>query len=361
MENISRRDFIRKIITLPFFLEVAYAKNSSSQGIIKLPKKKYYTYEIEGKKKGKHILVVAGIHGNEEGSYYFARFLKHISLKRGKITVIPRQNFVSILAYVRGYNGDMNRKFPYVSPSDPDYRFLKYLKKYLHRKDIDLVLSLHDGYGFYKRNKRYWGECIVIDEVKYKHFELYKVAKFVEKFVNKLVPKYHKFGIKNTHTFWRNTPYKDMRKTLTYYSLVFANRPAWCFEVSKNLKSSYQKALYHFYMFYAFCKFFGIEFKESFKNLKHLLYENIKFKEDPEIILKVDEKFTRKYKLSKLNRKIIYAKKLSIENIYGEEDGYYPVLEKHNLNHEIFKISKATKILIKRDNKTLGYFIFKKS
>ncbi len=355
MENISRRDFIGKIIIASILPKFALAKKKNLL-FVKLPSKPYSIYEIEGKRKGKHLLVVAGIHGNEEGSYYFARFLKHISLKKGKITVIPRQNFVSILAYVRGYNGDMNRKFCYDPPWDPDYKVLKKLKNILLRKDIDLIISLHDGYGFFKHNKKYWGECIVIDEVRYKHFNLYKPALFVKNFVNKLVPKREKFRIKNTHTFWKNTFYKDMKKTLTYFVLTRANKPAWCFEVSKNLSSSYKKALYHLYMFYAFCKYFDIKFDHSFKTLKKLLIESIFYKEDPTVVLKINEKRKIKLKLSKLNKKLIKAKKIFIENILAEEDGYYPILEKGNLNYEKFFVKAGTKILIKRDNKTLGYF-----
>ena len=46
--------------------------------------------------------------------------LRHLKIEKEEILLISRINFISILANVRGYNVDMNKKFKFFHPKDRD-------------------------------------------------------------------------------------------------------------------------------------------------------------------------------------------------------------------------------------------------
>ena len=182
MENIRRREFITGILSLLLPAIPDGAEAAKGSGVrVKLPKFPFQSTVITGKKKGKRILIVGGIHGNEPGAYKAADILRNVEVEKGELIIAPRSNFLSVLANVRGYNGDMNRKFAKISPKDPDYPCVKKLKELIKELKPDVVLSLHDGYGFHILNKRFWGQCIVIDEEVYSGYPLGKIAKEVAK------------------------------------------------------------------------------------------------------------------------------------------------------------------------------------
>jgi hypothetical protein len=270
MENPGRREFVKGVLSSTLLLPFSEsAFGAVGRGIhIVLPEIKFQTVYKQGKKRGGRILLVGGVHGNEPGAYKAAEILRQVEVEKGELFIAPRSNFISILANVRGYNGDMNRKFAEISKKDPDYPYVVGLKKLIKEVKPDVVLSLHDGFGFHVLNKKFWGQCIVIDEERYGNFELGKTARTVVGVVNsKIKNRKWKIPVFNTHTFSKNTKHPEQRRSLTYYCLSKCNTQAYCLEASKQLPDLETKVKIHLLMLKEFFKIFNIEIKPNFDTL----------------------------------------------------------------------------------------------
>ncbi len=336
---MKRRDFI-KLSSLLFFSTTAFAK-TDSELFIKLPPKNLDFYHIKGKKNGGRVLLIGGIHGNEVGAYKASDLLVDSEIIKGELLIIPRSNFTSILANVRGYNGDMNRKFDYISKTDPDYYYVEGLKEIILSYKPDVVISMHDGYGFASENKRAWGQSVVIDEVRYKDFELYKKAYFVMNEANKVLKR--KIAIINTRTF-SGKSHKEQKKALTGWCLKH-NIEAYCIESSKQLLLN-DKIKTHLSMLEAFFKLYNIEVK----NLKDIANNLDKYliSSKPKLILNVEGK-----EILVKNAQILRVKRGSVitAKIDGNR-GNYIVPRGVNLNWRSFHFSSLS-FDIKKDYEKL--------
>ncbi len=238
-----------------------------------LPQKRIDYFYIKGHSKGPKIVIVGGIHGNETGGFTTAEYLKNLKIDKGEILVIPRANPIGIMANVRGYNGDMNKKFDNKNPKDKDYRFVVEIERLILRFKPKLLLSLHDGYGFVIRNKNAWGQAIIIDENRYGDFNLRKIAKFVKKESNKHLR--YKIDIKNTYTFTKKGAYN--KNGLTGWSLKNGIL-AFALEASKNI-SLKERIKTHLEMINNFLRYYKINsnVNELKKDIK-IKYPKVKVK-----------------------------------------------------------------------------------
>jgi len=284
MENYRRRKFIKLLGAggVLSLLKTGEAFAGGVNAVIELPPLPFQESLITGKERGGRVLIVGGIHGNEPGAYKAAEILRHLKVKRGELLIAPRTNFVSILTNRRGYNGDMNRKFARISTKDPDYPKVKKLKELIKSYKPDLLLTLHDGFGFHSVNPKAWGQCIVIDEEVYNGIELGKQAKAVSKAVSFLIKKREwKIPVYNTHTFHERTKHPEQRKSLTYFCLKECSVPAICLEVSKQLPDLYHKVKFHLLMIREFFKLHGVETEPSIdtviKNLNEFLEPKVSY------------------------------------------------------------------------------------
>ena len=158
------------------------------------------------------LLIVGGIHGDEPGGYFAPAVLeKYYKIKSGNLWIIPNLNVDSIIANTRGINGDMNRKFNVIDKKDKDLLSVNRVKEIILEKRVDLILNLHDGFGFYRDiyedavfNPNSWGQATIIDQEKIddKFGNLDEIANQVNKMVNNegLYQDFHTFGVKNTKT-----------------------------------------------------------------------------------------------------------------------------------------------------------------
>ncbi len=323
-----------------FLIILSYAKL-----YMELPEKPFEIIDIKGEKPGKKILIIGGIHGNEIGGYKSADILRNLKIKNGEILLIPRINFTAILANVRGYNGDMNQKFKYISLKDKDYIIVTKLKKIIKKFQPDLLLSLHDGYGFVSKNKNAWGQAIIIDEVKYKNFNLLKEAKYVQKLTNKNLK--YKVAIKNTKTFSNPRDINKKVYMLTDWALR-QNIKAISIEASKNIPFN-EKIKTHLEMIKNFLNYYNI--KSNINNLKYISPTK------PQIVLKINNKT---YNIK--NSQAIIAprnSKIKILKIIGPA-GSYVVGQGINLNWKSFYF-KNVKFNVKVDNKTFYSFRIKEA
>jgi len=351
MENISRRKFLRLSLGIPLMFSPAFAIDKSKRVHIILPKKPFEYYIKKGKEKGGRILIVGGIHGNEIGAYKAADVLINLEIKKGELIIVPRSNFTSILANQRGYNGDMNRKFSHISPEDKDYPLVENIKQLILTFKPDVVLSLHDGYGFHSLNKNHWGQCIVIDEYQYKAFPLFKIAKYVSLNVNKKIKNIkYKVPVYNTQTF-SSTKHLEQRKALTGWCLK-NNIPAFCIESSKQILSLKEKVKTHFYILNEFFKIYNIEIKPSFEYVLDNLQKYIEGYN-----YSLTAKINGKIKTIKYfeNIKIPKGSEFKIISFRGSR-GVFSVAHDINLNWQDFYIGKNITIYLKDDYKKIFGF-----
>ncbi len=254
---------------------------------------RFSLHKIESGIPGPTLLVIGGIQGDEPGGFTAASMLvTNYKIQAGSIWVVPNLNFESIIKRSRGIHGDMNRKFNVLSKKDPEFDEVQKIKKIILSDEVDIVLNLHDGSGFYKKkyinkmhNPHRWGQSIIIDQkvlASERFGDLSNIAGNVQQYINQRLKNKNKFFyVKNTETKKGDI---EMEKSLTYFSIK-NNRPAFAVEASKSFLT-YERTFYHLLAVEGFMSELGIAFQRDFKmtksnvakqignNLKISLYDN---------------------------------------------------------------------------------------
>ena len=244
-------------------------------------------HKLESDRPGNTLLVIGGIQGDEPGGFNAAALLAtQYKIKKGSVWVVPNLNFISIIERSRGVFGDLNRKFAQIGRNDPEFDTISKVKKIILDDQVNLVINLHDGSGFYRptyvdrvHNPDRWGQSIIIDQEQIgavKFGELGEIAKHVRGVVNRhLFSEEHAYHVKNTWTKLGDT---EMAKTLTYYA-VRNLKPAFGVEVSKNFPT-YERTYYHLKVLEAYMDLLGIEYERSFNlsanGVRGAIYNNVK-------------------------------------------------------------------------------------
>ncbi len=267
---------------------------------LELPSLKFSVHRLESKVKGPTILIFGGIQGDEPGGFNAAGLIvTHYNILSGNVWVVPNLNFLSIIKRSRGVYGDLNRKFDKLSISDPEYATIQRVKKLIRNPDVDLVLNLHDGSGFYRttyqdrlHNTNRWGQCIIIDQT---HVEAKKFSRLSEMAQNavsdvnrRLLAREDMFHLNNTKTAQGNI---EMAKTLTYFAIK-NKKPAFGIEASKSFITP-KRAYYHLIAIESFFRQAGIKFQKNFSltesDIKKAFDENIQVAlNNRKILLKVE-------------------------------------------------------------------------
>jgi len=218
------------------------------------------------------LLIIGGIHGDEPGGYFAPAILeKYYKIKSGNLWIIPNLNVDSIMANNRGIYGDMNRKFNVIDKNDNDLLTINKIKELILEKRVDLILNLHDGFGFYRDiyedsvfNPNSWGQATIIDQEKIdeKFGNLGEIANQVNRSLNNeaLYKDFHTFGVKNTQTKQKD---EQMQQSLTYFAVTH-NKPAFAIETSKNITELTHKVIYQLKAIEEFMKIMNIEFERDF-------------------------------------------------------------------------------------------------
>ena len=244
-------------------------------------------HKLESSRPGNTLLVIGGIQGDEPGGFNAAALLvTQYKIKKGSVWVVPNLNFISIINRSRGVFGDLNRKFAQIGKNDPEFDTISKVKRIILDQQVDLILNLHDGSGFYRpsyvdqtHNPNRWGQSIIIDqeEIKAVKFgELGEIARQVKGAVNRrLISEEHAYHVKNT---WTELGDLEMAKTLTYYA-VRNFKPAFGVEVSKNFPT-HKRTYYHLQVLETYMDLLGIEYERSFNlsamGVKGAIYDNVK-------------------------------------------------------------------------------------
>jgi hypothetical protein len=263
-------------LVLPIVANISFAQ-----------KLQFSLHKLESGKAGPRILVLGGIQGDEPGGFNAASLLvTDYKITRGSVWIVPNLNFESIIKRSRGIHGDMNRKFSHIKRSDPEYQSIQKIKSLIVNNEIDVILNLHDGSGFYRtkyidkqHNPHRWGQSIIIDqdEITAEKFgSLHYIAKSVMLSVNKRISNSkHHYAVKNT---WTKNGDIEMEKTLTYFAIK-NSKPAFGIEASKSFLT-HQRVLFHLLVVESFMDKIGVEFQKEFEltqeSVHKLLNNNIK-------------------------------------------------------------------------------------
>ncbi|MDL2272163.1 succinylglutamate desuccinylase/aspartoacylase family protein [Desulfovibrio sp. OttesenSCG-928-I05] len=225
-----------------------------------------------GPGEGPTLLVIGGIQGDEPGGFSAAALLTtHYTITRGEVWVVPNLNFPSIITRSRGNSGDMNRKFAHIDAKDPDYHAVRRIQEIILDPQVDLVLNLHDGSGFYRphyenelMNPKRWGQCVIIDQedmdADHPFSNLIRMADAAVADANMgLLKPEHQYHTRNTRTREGD---KEMEKSLSYFALR-NGKAAFGVEASKNFTTEY-RSYYHICILESFMRQMGIEFTRHF-------------------------------------------------------------------------------------------------
>ncbi len=243
---------------------------------------RFSLHKIESDLPGPTLLVIGGIQGDEPGGFTAASMLvTNYKVKSGNVWVVPNLNFESIIRRSRGVHGDMNRKFNLLSRKDPEFDEVQKIKKIILSNDVDVVINLHDGSGFYKKkyinkmhNPNRWGQSIIIDqeELNAPRFgNLSAIAGNVQQYINNRLNNKNKFFyVKNTETKKGDV---EMEKSLTYFSIK-NNRPAFAVEASKSFLT-YERTYYHLLAVEGFMSELGIKYQRDFNMTRNNVAKQI--------------------------------------------------------------------------------------
>lgn len=247
-------------------LGVCGALNAQAQSPLE-----FSIHKLESGVPGPTVLVVGGIQGDEPGGFHAASLLvTDYKVTRGALWIVPNLNFESIIKRSRGLNGDMNRKFAALTRDDPDYREVERIKSLIQSPEIDFIINLHDGSGFYRdryidnmHNANRWGQSIIIDQEalgRTRFAGVGEYARVVAQRVNgHLLEQEHRYSVHNTRTAEGDA---EMAKTLTYFA-VKNGKPAIGLEASKSLPTR-ERVYYHLHLLEALLGQLGIGLQRDF-------------------------------------------------------------------------------------------------
>lgn len=273
--NLGTLKLYKFLITLIFFTFQLVNANNIDFDLIK-----------KGQNNNNTLLIIGGIQGDEPGGFMAASLIAtHYTITKGSVWIVPNLNFDSIIKRSRGRFGDMNRKFSNLSKNDPDYKNVSRIKELILEKDVKLVLNLHDGSGFYRKqfiDKMHspyrWGQSSIIDQsnVRVQNYgNLLEISQKVCDAINKkLLKKEHAYLVRNTKT--KDGDF-EMEKSLTYFA-INRGKAAYANEASKSLPV-HERTYYHLLALEEYMKQMGIEFERNFKlqsrSLKNVIDNDI--------------------------------------------------------------------------------------
>lgn len=235
-------------------------------------KLEFTLHQQQGDQSGPTLLVIGGIQGDEPGGFNAAALLvTDYHITHGQVWVVPNLNFESIIQRSRGVYGDMNRKFLTIPKSDPEYAQIERIKSIILNKQVDLILNLHDGSGFYtphyvnpQANPDRWGQSVIIDQESVPgiaHGDLGVLARTVISQVNNQIDNpAHYYHLRNTKTAQGDM---EMEKTLSYFA-VRNGKSAFGVEASKEFLT-HQRVRFHLMIVEAFMQKLGIQYTRDFE------------------------------------------------------------------------------------------------
>lgn len=273
--QLLKRKNLKKIIALGLFFAFCFSNEPLKPINFSLIKQ-------ETSPQSPTLLIIGGIQGDEPGGFNATNiFLEHYTIKKGSVWVVPVLNKHSMLYNHRGIFDDMNRKFAKLSRNDPEYSLIENIKNVINTPEVNAVLHLHDGSGFYRHtyeskllNPNRWGNSSIIDQEVLQGIQygnLKEIATNITRYINEqLLSPLHSYHIRNTHTAKGDV---EMEKALTYFAIKH-NKAAFANEASKEL-SVEKRVYYHLLAIEGLLDELGIAYEKNFKLTPSALYNLI--------------------------------------------------------------------------------------
>ncbi len=275
--HTTRRQLVHVFVLLTLIL-TPWAVQAKSEHEIYFKGTDYelHVFEIIGDYPGNTLLIIGGMH-NEPGGYLSADLYADLSLRQGRLIVVPRANFPAIVSNDRKIHSDMNRKFvngngkKHQNHKKEEYEeaVVAILMELMSRSDA--LLNLHDGSGFFRpkyidkwRNPLRWGQSIISDTDVHitadgRTLNLKDRIDRVIATVNLHIEEpEHYFFHNNTRTFDDDSPHKEQRGSATYYALTEYGIESYGVETSKSIKSLDLKVEYQSMIINAFMNEYNI-------------------------------------------------------------------------------------------------------
>ncbi|MFO7812042.1 MAG: M99 family carboxypeptidase catalytic domain-containing protein [Pelovirga sp.] len=220
---------------------------------------------------GPTLLVTAGIDGDEPGGIHAAATLiTRYQIKAGQVWVVPDLHPRAILLRERG---EMNLKFAHIERNDPLYDSIARIKDMVLDQQVDLLVNLHDGSGFYHperisrlKNPDSWGQSVVIDQEHLPGTRFGELLRLAEIVAARIEPRVSDsddlFQIKNMRTATLEHE-AVTRKSLSWFALRHG-KPALSIEASKTHPVSV-RTYYHLLALEALMNQLGITFSRDFE------------------------------------------------------------------------------------------------
>ena len=150
-------------------LTISWAGEIISTGwLAKDTKWKTQFYQRASSQNGPTVVITGGVHGNEPAGARAAEQIRHWSIKRGRLIVIPRVNDPGLQDGTRFLPGeppqrrDLNRQFPKTkAPNEAQGVLGQAVWKFISEQKPDWVIDLHEGYDFHQINSKSVGSSII--------------------------------------------------------------------------------------------------------------------------------------------------------------------------------------------------------
>ncbi|HCU86914.1 MAG TPA: hypothetical protein DGP39_05245, partial [Verrucomicrobiales bacterium] len=150
-------------------LTIGWAGEIISTGwLAKDTKWKTQFYQRASSQNGPTVVITGGVHGNEPAGARAAEQIRHWSIKRGRLIVIPRVNDPGLQDGTRFLPGeppqrrDLNRQFPKTkAPNEAQGVLGQAVWKFISEQKPDWVIDLHEGYDFHQINSKSVGSSII--------------------------------------------------------------------------------------------------------------------------------------------------------------------------------------------------------
>lgn len=171
LETSNKNRFRLGVVLLTLCLVIAQSPARAQQhqsGLIAKDSVWQSQYHIiEANKPGPVVMIVAGIHGNEPAGPRAAEQIRHWTIDRGKLIVVPRANNPALKNRTRLMPSlprdisNLNRNFPKADGESPKCTLSKALWLLVCSQRPDWLLDLHEGYAFTQINNKSVGNSII--------------------------------------------------------------------------------------------------------------------------------------------------------------------------------------------------------
>ena len=143
-----------RILLLVLLLGAPAFSQVHSSGTIGQGEGRMEVYVIDSGSAGPVVMITAGIHGNEIAGPRSAEQIRHWTLKRGMLIIVPQANRPAFKQKTRNVPGadkeieNLNRNFPMTKEEKPKCPLSEALWELAESRKPDWLLDLHEGRDF---------------------------------------------------------------------------------------------------------------------------------------------------------------------------------------------------------------------